>query len=76
MMATPMEDDDLLRMATTIYVAYRTMNHVRHHRSATQDYIKQYMHKMLHEAARDDAALRQCCDAGGPQRGVRRRREQ
>ena len=76
MMATPMDDVDLRRMAVTVYVAYRTTNHTRHHRNANQEYIKQYMNQMLHEAARDDAALRQCCCAGDPQRGVRRRRGQ
>ena len=75
-MATPMDDVDLRRMAVTVYVAYRTTNHTRHHRNANQEYIKQYMNQMLHEAARDDAALRQCCGAGDPQRGVRRRRGQ
>ena len=76
MLATPLGDDELRRTATTIYVTYRTTNHVRHKRGASSDYIRHFMNQMLYEAVRDDPGLRACCRGlvASPT-GRRRRRE-
>ena len=71
MLADTLQDDDLRKLAVAVYVAYRTVNHVRHRTAVSSQYIRDFFNQMLHEATRDDDALRRCCAGLAP---VARRR--
>ena len=79
-LASRMSDEALRLQAVATYLLYRTVNHLRHHRFAQpeerQQYIQHYLNQMLHEATRDDSALRRCCGCPVADAARKRAREQ
>eukprot|EP00959_Pyramimonas_sp_CCMP1952_P312041 6530725-Pyramimonas_sp.AAC.1 len=57
-----MDDTTLMLQATSTYVLYRTVHHIRHLRDQPrrdrQQYVQHYMGQTLHEACRGCARLR------------------
>ena len=69
--------EKLQLQAVANFILYRTTNHVRHTTlpagDGRREYISHYMDQLLHEACKDDARLRMCCQGGHEAKGSKRK---
>ena len=73
-MAEELPNIELQRTAAALYVVYRAVNHLRHRKPESSQYISHLMDQLLHEATRDSPGFRRTC-AGLPEASrVRKRR--
>ena len=86
LLATNLSNSQLQLLAVTVYVAYRTTNHLRHRSDCSDEYKRHFMDQVFHEAVRGKVGLCRVVDgkrarsprpaAAGPrERRVRRRME-